>query len=228
MSSTREPSWRLIFEKQWIHLLFLAASVPALRYLATQDGMRHGELWGLTSVQWLWVAVGLSVAHQGWVWLCWRTQLHLSLATRWFHGAGFNLYAVLFSILGIARVVALLLPAIANRDTLGLDPRAAKLIAVVLFVPSAYLFYSVRRYFGFRRAFGIDHFDPSFRSVPIVREGIFRFTSNGMYVFGFLILWAIALWYASLAALCCALWNHLYIWVHYHATERPDMRRIYG
>jgi len=228
MSSTREPSWRLIFEKQWIHLLFLAASVPALRYLATLDGVAQGELWGLTSTQWLWAAVGLSVAHQGLVWLFWRTELHASLVTRWFGGAGFNLYAVLFSILGIARVVALVLLAIANRDTLDLDPRAAKLIALVLFVPAVYLFYSVRRYFGFRRAFGIDHFDESYRTAPIVRKGIFRFTSNGMYVFGFLILWAIALWYASLAALCCALWNHLYIWVHYYATERPDMRRIYG
>ena len=35
------------------------------------------------------------------------------------------------------------------------------------------------------------------------------------------------MWFASVAALAVALFNHLYIWVHYFATERPDMQRIY-
>jgi len=35
------------------------------------------------------------------------------------------------------------------------------------------------------------------------------------------------LWYASQAALWLALFNHIYIWVHYYATELPDMQRIY-
>jgi Phospholipid methyltransferase len=78
-----------------------------------------------------------------------------------------------------------------------------------------------------QRAFGADHFDPSVRSLPFVRRGIFRFTSNGMYVYGFLLLWVPALWWASAAALCVTLFNHLYIWVHYFATERPDIDRIY-
>ena len=41
-------------------------------------------------------------------------------------------------------------------------------------------------------------------------------------------LWVPALWLASMAALCVALFNHLYIWVHYYSTELPDMKRIYG
>ncbi|MGH8650439.1 MAG: hypothetical protein ACREUP_14225 [Burkholderiales bacterium] len=32
----------------------------------------------------------------------------------------------------------------------------------------------------------------------------------------------------SPAALGAALFNHLYIWVHYYSTELPDMKRIYG
>ena len=78
------------------------------------------------------------------------------------------------------------------------------------------------------RAFGIDHFDASYRTRPFVRQGIFRFTSNGMYIFGFFILWVPGLWFASVAALCVALFSHLYIWVHYFSTELPDIRRIYG
>ena len=75
---------------------------------------------------------------------------------------------------------------------------------------------------------GIDHFDPSFRTKPFVRQGIFRFTSNGMYVYGFFMLWVPGLWWASTAALAAAAFNHAYIWVHYCATELPDIRRIYG
>lgn len=30
------------------------------------------------------------------------------------------------------------------------------------------------------------------------------------------------------AGLAIALFNHHYIWVHYFATERPDMEEIYG
>lgn len=140
---------------------------------------------------------------------------------------GFLTYAAAFSILGTGRLVAVFSLAISNRGTVAIPPAALRTTAAVLSIPALYLFYSVRRYFGFKRAFGIDHFDESYRSLPLVNEGIFRFTSNGMYVFGFLILWIPGLWYASSAALLAALFSHLYIWVHYYSTELPDMRRIY-
>lgn len=49
-----------------------------------------------------------------------------------------------------------------------------------------------------------------------------------MYVFGFLMAWIPGLWFGSAAGLVVALFSHAYIWVHYIATERPDMRRIYS
>jgi hypothetical protein len=61
-----------------------------------------------------------------------------------------------------------------------------------------------------------------------VREGIFRFNANGMYTFGMMVLYIPALWYASRPALVSAVFAHIYIWVHYFTTERPDIRRIYG
>ena len=92
----------------------------------------------------------------------------------------------------------------------------------------ALLAYSVTRYFTYRRAVGIDHFDPSYRNEPLVRHGIFRFTPNAMYTFGLLILWVPGLLAASAAALLAALFSHVYIWVHYFCTERPDMHHIYA
>jgi protein-S-isoprenylcysteine O-methyltransferase Ste14 len=102
-----------------------------------------------------------------------------------FGSRGFDVYAVGFSILGITRVVAVFILAISNRDTLHVDLKVLRVIAVIAARLAAYLFYSVKRYFGFKRAFGIAHFDKSYRSLPFVGKGIFRFTRNGMYVFGF-------------------------------------------
>jgi len=49
-----------------------------------------------------------------------------------------------------------------------------------------------------------------------------------MYVYGLLILYLPGLFLLSKAALLVALFNHVYIWVHYYCTEQPDMKVIYG
>ncbi|MBN1910136.1 MAG: hypothetical protein JW818_10385 [Pirellulales bacterium] len=219
---------RLIFEKQWLHAVLLAGLLVGVVLVASYDDVRAGQLWGIATPFWIWLAVGLAIAHQVYVWFCWRTQLHTGWITRMLGERGFGLYAVGFSVLGILRVVAVLVVAISNRDTLPGNAIVWKILAVVLLGPAVYLFYSVSRYFGYKRAFGADHFDSRYRTMPFERRGIFRFTSNGMYIYGFLLLWAIVFWWASLAALTVAAFNHLYIWVHYFATELPDIKRLYG
>lgn len=166
--------------------------------------------------------------HQLYVWFCWRTQLHYSLITKLLGPKGLNFYAAGFSILGITRTSLVFLLGAANSGSLQVDQTLLNVVAAVIAVPAVYLFYSVRRYFGVKRAMGIDHFDESYRSKPFVKKGIFRFTSNGMYTFGFLLLWIPGLVFASKAALLAAAFNHTYIWVHYFCTELPDIRRIYG
>jgi len=49
-----------------------------------------------------------------------------------------------------------------------------------------------------------------------------------MYVFAFLLFWALGVGCDSSAALLVAAFSHAYIWVHFHATEKPDMRFLYG
>lgn len=219
---------QLIFEKQWFHASVLAALLVGVALVGSLDSVRTGHLWGVNTPVWLWLAVALPIVHQVWVWFCWRTQLYGSWLTRVFGGLGFPLYAAGFSVLGIARLVVVFILAIANRDALSANLTALRTLAIGAAIPTVYLFYSVIRYFGFKRALGIDHFDQSYQSMLFVRKGIFRFARNGMYTYGFLLLWIPALWYASPAALCAAFFNHLYIWVHYYATELPDMKHIYG
>lgn len=224
----RDNALQLIFEKQWLHVLLLAALLSGMVLVTGLEDVRAGQVGGIATSFWIWLAIGLAISHQVFVWFCWRVQLHAAWLTRMFGDSGFQMYAIGFSVLGILRVIAVFIVAISNRDTLPGNAIMLKILAVILLVPAVYLFYSVKRYFGFRRAFGIDHFDESHRNMPFERRGIFRFTRNGMYIYGFLLLWVPALWWASVAALSVAAFNHIYIWVHYFSTERPDMKRIYG
>lgn len=219
---------RLIFEKQWLHALSLFILTVGIVQISDLSSVRSGHLFGGSSLEWLRISLAIAVAHQFLVWFCWRMQMHLKLLTRIFGRYGFKVYAILFAIFGLARLISILILAIANRDTVPFDPMTLRILSVVMAMPALYLFYSVRRYFGIRRAFGIDHFDESFRSVPFVKQGIFRFTDNGMYIYGFFILWLPGLWYGSAGALFAALFSHIYIWVHYYSTELPDIKRLHG
>ena len=217
----------LLFERQWIHALSLVVLLGLLGRVSNLESAQTGNFGNLGSINLLYLAAGIAVTHQVFVWLCWRLELHYSWLTRLFGRYGFRFYATGFTILVILRVAAVLILAVINQGTLDMPSETLRALAIVALVPATYLFYSVKRYFGFRRALGLDHFDKSYRLLPKVREGIFRITPNGMYTFGFLLIWIPGLWFASTAALFAAMFNHLYIWVHYFATERPAMHRIY-
>ena len=127
----------------------------------------------------------------------------------------------------VSRLIAIIFLSLSNKDTLLVKPIIAYFIAALITPLIIYLYYSVNKYFKIERAFGIDHFDKNYRE-PYVKRGIFKYTDNGMYVFGLMILYLPGLLLLSKAALLVALFNHVYIWVHYFFTERPDMVKIYG
>ncbi|MHC4932518.1 MAG: methyltransferase [Planctomycetota bacterium] len=220
---------KALFERQILHLLLLALLAAGALLATRYEGVLAGSLGGLSTASWFWLSLLCPLLHQGFVWLCWRVELHGQRLSGRFGAHGFRLYAAGFAILSIARIFTIVALALANRGTLvGADPVLLALLALAVALPAAYGMYSVARYFGFRRALGIDHFDPAYRTKPFVREGIYRWTSNGMYGFVIPILWLPGLLAQSKAALVSALFTNLYIWVHYFCTEVPDMRRIYG
>lgn len=217
-----------IWHRQWLHLLILAMLLIIMWSVQDLPGMRDGSALGLSSLQWFWISLSAAILMQVYVWFCWRLQLYRNLLTRIFDSNAFTLFASGFSIVGILRVVTVFILAWSNRGTLPGDDLILQITAILLLIPALWLFYSVKRYFGIKRAMGIDHFEPEYRNLPFVREGIFCYTDNGMYTFGFLIFWVPALWFGSIAAIFAALFNHLYIWVHYYTTELPDIEQIYG
>ena len=218
--------WRL-FEGQLLHILLLAALLLPVVLLSQEPAVVEGQLWGLSAATWLWLTVAAAILHQGYVWLVWRLELHAGTVSRAFPDKGFRLFTAGFKLLGLGRwsVVPL---AVANRGTLELPGVVQWGVSALFVLLSGYLFYSVLRYFGMDRGMGLDHFDPAAREWPLVEEGIFRYTANGMYVFGFLALWVPGLFLESAGALLAAGFQHAYIWVHFHCTEKPDMEHIYG
>ena len=217
-----------MFEKQGWHYLFLAILLTGVVMLV-RGNVLTGSLWGVSTQVWLWIAIAVPVIHQIFVWLFWRLELHHSLITRWFGDQGFPIYKIGFTILFVARPISILLLGISNYDTLACPPALMYGAAVLSLIPGVYTMYSVAHYFGMDRAYGIDHFEPEkYREATFVKQGMFKYTDNAMYKFGFLILWSIALFTLSKAALLAVVFNHLYIWVHFYFTELPDIHRIYG
>jgi hypothetical protein len=218
-----------LFERQPYHLIALALLLGGV-YLTARSG-RSGFVSGFdlghSTRFWLWLSIAVPILHQVYVWLAWRLQLYYGLLEKWLGERAFAVYAAGFTLFLIARAFTIIELANSNAYTLPISPILGYSLALVCALLAGYTGYSVLRYFGFRRVAGIDHFDKSYRKKPLVRQGVFRWTSNGMYTFGFLAAWIPGLMWLSQAALLSALFSHLYIWVHYFCTELPDMRQIY-
>ena len=216
-----------ILEKQGYHILILAFLLLGANYLLSRADLT-GSFLGISSRGWFWLSILIPIIHQVYVVIFWRAELYHQLVTKWFGNRGFEFWAVGFFILFLARPVVITCLAIANQGSLLIPVWLGLGLGILCIPPVIYLGYSVGKYFGIERALGMDHFQPrEFRDKPFVKQGIFRWTPNSMYIFGFLLFWIPGLVLFSRAAIVSALFSHLYIWVHFYFTEYPDMKFIY-
>jgi len=218
-----------ILRYQIWHLVSVIILITALQIFITNNyASMNGALWSINTKTWFWMAIAVPILHQIYVWIIWRLELYKNTFTsRYGVSRAFKIYSVGFTLLFICRMIFIIILALSSQKSLSLKPIIAYLIAAGITPVVIYLFYSVMKYFTLERAFGIDHFYKNYNK-PYVKGGIFRYTNNGMYVYGLLILYLPGLLLLSKAALVVALFNHIYIWVHYYCTERPDMKVIYG
>jgi hypothetical protein len=219
---------KLLFEKQIYNYLGLAILFAIVAYATNSPGVYAGQALGGSTRFWFWLSIGVVIVHQFYVWFVWRTELHLGLMSRWFGKRAFSVWAAIFVILLVSRILSVFILGYANRSTWNISPALGWALTVLILVPAVYTLYSIERYFTAKRALGIDHFDPAYRQLGLVREGIFRYSSNAMYVFAAMMVWIPALVFGSKAALISAFFNYAYLWVHYYTLELPDMRRIYS
>lgn len=222
-------STRKIFEKQAWHLLAWVV-LGGLLYFESRRyvDLDITRIWGWSGATWLLASWILAVLHQAWVWFFWRLQLYRGQITSWFGPRGFLLFRVGFVLLALARLLAIVMVALATPGTLDMPNwLSVGLIAITtLFI--FWGIYSVAVYFGVTRAFGADHFDEKYRKGTLETRGIFRYVPNTMYTVILLALYHPALLVGSRLGLLTALAHHLFVWTHYFCTERPDMKEIYG
>jgi len=216
-----------LFRRQAVHAVLLVALVPAAWALAA-PALGDGAWLGVADATWFATTLAVAVVHQLYIWLAWRTQLGWGFFTRLFGRADFAVHLVVFCTFLALRPVMTYAVSAADARSL-LSPAAVSGgLAAVLLGPAAYTGWCVVRRFGLARASGGDHFRRRYREMPLVEDGVFAWTPNAMYVFGFLNLWLIPLLLRSQAGLVAALFQHAYIWVHYLCTESPDMELLYA
>ncbi len=172
-----------------------------------------------------WLTLAIPIAHQVFVWLSWRLELQSGWTSR---KIGYSTYLAIFFALLIGRVVSLVWLAAIDSGSMPMFRQLRHSLGLLFAAPALYTLDSVRKHFGFQRAAGADHFHSHYRRLPLVHEGAFRWNNNAMYTFGFLALWSIAIFLQSQAALLAAAFNHAYIWIHYYATEKPDLKYLYA
>ena len=173
---------------------------------------------------WFMIAMSIPIIHQAYVWICWRSELCWKLIS---NTIGFKGYVIIFFILIISRLSAIVL-CFVDYGSLYKPGWLAWILGLILFIPGAYTMYSVKKYFGFLRAAGADHFDPKYRDLPFENRGIFKWTPNAMYVFAIGIPFSFAVATGSQSMFVVAIYTYISIWLHYFCTEKPDFAVIYN
>ena len=178
---------------------------------------------GISALSWFMIAMSVPIIHQAYVWICWRSELCWQSISK---TIGFKAYAIIFFILGLSRFSAIVL-CFVDYGSLYKPGILAWVISIILFIPGIYTMYSVKKYFGFLRAAGADHFDPKYRVMPFEKRGIFKWSSNAMYVFAIGIPFAFAVATGSQSMFIVAIYTYLSVWLHYFCTEKEDIKIIY-
>jgi len=221
-----------LYKRQALHILLLLLMVMAM-LAAIPDHLPGGEWMGLKDHQLLALMAVIVPVHQVIVALVFRLQLMHGLFTRLFGAKDLFVWGTIFLPLLILRFLAVAGLALSTSGSLNqLLPETFRIpgiiLGILLLIPAVYTIYSVFRYFGLTRALGADHFREEYRHLPLENRGMFRYSSNAMYVYALFIMWALALLTWSWPALIAALYQHLAIWIHWYCTEAPDMEVIYG
>ena len=179
---------------------------------------------GINAFEWFFVAMTIPLVHQTYVWICWRSELCWKSIS---NTIGFKGYVIIFFILIISRLSAIVL-CFVDHGSLYKPGLLSWIISIILFIPGAYTMYSVKKYFGFLRAAGADHFDPQYRDMPFEKRGIFKWSPNAMYVFAIGIPFSFAVATGSQSMFVVAIYTYISIWLHYFCTEKPDFAVIYS
>jgi len=163
---------------------------------------------GISVKNWFLFSMMTPLIHQSYVWLCWRSELCWKIISR---TIGFKVYVIIFFILAILRLSSIGL-CFADYGSWFTPGWMAWIVAILIFVPFVYTIYSIKKYFGFLRATGKDHFDPSYKNIPFEKRGIFKWSSNAMYTFAVAVFFGFAISAGSKAMFVFAAYSYIGVW----------------
>ena len=209
------------------HQIWHLGGTVILFYIGTKfSGLQNNTntLINLNAFGWFIIAMTVPLIHQTYVWICWRSELCWKSIS---NTIGFKGYVIIFFVLIISRLSAVVL-CFVDYGTLYKPGWFAWSLAFIIFIPGIYTMYSVKKYFGFLRAAGADHFDLKYRNMPFERRGIFKWTPNAMYVFAIGIPFGFAVATGSQSMFVVSIYTYISIWLHYFCTEKEDFKVIYG
>ena len=209
------------------HQIWHIGGLMVLYYVGLQMGDFENDtnvFLGISAKSWFLFAMTTPLLHQGYVWLCWRSELCWKTISQ---TIGFKSYAIIMIIIGILRLSGIGL-SFADYGSWFTPGWIAWSISMLFFIPFIYTIYSIKKYFGFMRATGIDHFDPSYKDKPFERRGIFKWASNAMYAFAIPVFFGFAFSSGSKAMFIFAAYSFIGVWLHYFCTEKEDFKVIYG
>ena len=216
------------YKGQLLHLILYVLLLGGSLGLVNCNYLEKQSLWIINGTDLFTISLLMAPLHHFYVWFVWRSELCYQNISPLFKGNGFRAYSIGFGIIAIARVLSVLFVGIADYQSLHLHWAILWTIIPVITLIVLYTLYSVRKYFGYDRTVGGDHFFQKYREMPFVRKGIFQYTSNAMYKFGILILPLMGLVCESESALLLGVYHYLAGWAHYYCTEKPDIGVIYG
>ena len=209
------------------HQIWHLGGTIILFYIGTKfSGLQNNTntFINLGAFGWFIIAMTVPLIHQAYVWVCWRSELcWKSISST----IGFKGYVIIFFVLIISRLSAIVL-CFVDYGSLYAPGWFAWSLAVIIFIPGVYTMYSVKKYFGFLRAAGADHFDPKYKDLPFERRGIFKWSPNAMYTFAIGIPFGFAIATGSQSMFVVAIYTYISIWLHYFCTEKEDFKVIYG
>ncbi len=220
-------TWKNIFQGQLLHFGLIVLLVPGAFSLLIANSSDR-TFFGWNAQEWAVCSIVVAVAHQVLVAMVFRFELYKGLMTRMFRDRALAVWGAFFLPLLVARPITIIIVGWLDQAPITSFRSIEIFVAIPAILVAIVTMHSVIKYFTIRRAIGADHFDNEVIAMPLVKQGMFKYTPNGMYALVFLGLWGIALAFGSWNAFVVAFFQHVYIWVHMVLTEQPDIDRIYG
>ncbi len=223
----RRP-YQIFFAHTFPYLLITSAMAMGYYFTVSSLVTDQGHLWGYTTREWAYL-FGLGCFLQHFLgWLVFRLQIAYQGLTRLFGRFDLVIWGLIFYPLLLFRPIVTLLLAKMDWGSLYTPSPLTHFLGGIIILPALYTIYSVVRYFGVVRALGADHFREKYRTIPLEKRGIYKYSDNAMYTYFFFFFWGIGIISGSVAVLITALFQHAFIWVHMYTTEGPDMDILYG